>query len=497
MDRLACLDLPALPLQLLVRVHPTWRGEPAVVVESDTPHGLVVWTNRAAREAGVLPGLRYAAALGLCARLRAGVIASSEIERAVAEILVLLQRFSPHVEPCAGEPGVFWIDGHGLERLFGAPRTWAESIRTCMRDAGFESRMAVGARRFTTYATAKALGRVPLAVFDDLAHEREVAARVDLARLSLQPEVRDALRKLGLVNVGDFARLPSGGILQRFGTEAHRLHRMAAGLFEDDFAPAQEVIPLTARVDLELPEANLERLLAHVHELAHPLCTALARRGEAATAIELRFELDDRTTRAERLAPARPTVDPEWLVRLLRMRLASKPAFSAGATTIAITLAHAPVHAEQASLFVETRARSAAAAAKAFSALRAAFGELAVTRARLVSAHLPEHGFVWERCDALVDPQPRRAQCPPLVRTLFRTAQKLPPRSRHEPDGWLLHGVCRASVARLSGPYRLSGGWWRAEVAREYYFAELADGEIAWIYYDVHKRRWLRQGCLS
>jgi nucleotidyltransferase/DNA polymerase involved in DNA repair len=59
--RLACVDLPAFPLQLLLRRHPEWAGYPAAVVAEDKPQGLVLWVNEAARELGVLPGLRYAA----------------------------------------------------------------------------------------------------------------------------------------------------------------------------------------------------------------------------------------------------------------------------------------------------------------------------------------------------------------------------------------------------------------------------------------------------
>src|SRR5881394_517029 len=104
-DRLACLELPAFPLQLLLREHADWRGKPAAVLERDAPHGAVLWANEEARALGVLPGQRYAAALGLCAELRAGVIDATEIERSVAEIVEELQHFSPEVEPCADEPG--------------------------------------------------------------------------------------------------------------------------------------------------------------------------------------------------------------------------------------------------------------------------------------------------------------------------------------------------------------------------------------------------------
>ena len=70
----------------------------------------------------------------------------------------------------------------------------------------------------------------------------------------------------------------------------------------------------------------------------------------------------------------------------------------------------------------------------------------------------------------------------------------LPQRPPNEPDGWLLRGVEGGSVSRLVGPYLLSGGWWKLEVQRDYFFAEMRGGEIFWIYYDRRRRRWFLQG---
>jgi protein ImuB len=548
-DRLACLELPAFPLQLLLREHADWRAKPAAVLERDAPHGIVLWVNEEARALGVLPGQRYAAALGLCAELRAGVIETPVIERGVDELVRELQHFSPEVEPCADEPGVFWLGARGLERLFGTPREWAAKIRAHVRSLGFQVKIAVGFRHFSVYAAVKALpgcsSRTPpkscgdssrastrlgeprtsssiadspraaslhgIAVFDDRSHEARVASGVSLALLPIDPDARDALAKLAIMNLGQFARLPANGIRRRFGDSVHRLHRMASGAFDDELDPAAELISLTAHFDLELPDGSLDALLVYAEKLARPMCEKLARNGEAAAAITLVLDLDDGSSIEERTVPARPTCDVDWLMRLVRMRLDGR-ALASGASRVEVTIERAAVAKEQSALFVEAKRRSKAAAAKAFSALRAKFGDDAVVCARLVSAHLPEHSFRWERCDELREPERLSDSTklggfetpgeldrltPPLVRCLFATPLKLPPRGRHEPDGWLLRGVTHGSVVKLSGPYRLSGGWWRSEVKREYYFAELTGGEIAWIYYDVERRRWFLQGAVS
>ena len=61
MERLACVDLPEFPLQLLLSRHPEWKRLPAAVVAQDKPQGEILMVSPEARAAGVLPGMRYAA----------------------------------------------------------------------------------------------------------------------------------------------------------------------------------------------------------------------------------------------------------------------------------------------------------------------------------------------------------------------------------------------------------------------------------------------------
>ena len=58
MDRMACIDLPAFPLQLLLHRRPEWREQPVAVVDSDRPQGKILWVNERARASRILPGMR-------------------------------------------------------------------------------------------------------------------------------------------------------------------------------------------------------------------------------------------------------------------------------------------------------------------------------------------------------------------------------------------------------------------------------------------------------
>src|SRR5512140_154420 len=114
MERLACVDLPEFPLQLLLARHPEWKRLPAAVVAEDKPQGEILWVSPGARAAGVLPGMRYAQGLSLATGLRAAEVSAEEVQAEVRELADLLRHFSPEVETSEEEPGIFWINAAGL-----------------------------------------------------------------------------------------------------------------------------------------------------------------------------------------------------------------------------------------------------------------------------------------------------------------------------------------------------------------------------------------------
>ena len=118
MDRLACVDIAAFPLQLLLQAEPAWARLPAAVIAEDKPQALVLYVNTRARQLGVRPGQRYATALAIASNLQAGTIAGSRIDQQIRTLTDRLRRYTPHVEPSPDMPGVFWLDAQGLNRLY-------------------------------------------------------------------------------------------------------------------------------------------------------------------------------------------------------------------------------------------------------------------------------------------------------------------------------------------------------------------------------------------
>ena len=496
--RLACVDLPAFPLQLLLRRHSDWAGYPVAVVAEDKPQGLILWVNEKARRQGVLPGLRYAAGFSLASALRAGVVVPAESEKAVSELARQLMRFTPEVEPSADEPGVFWLNGAGLQHLYASPQRWASLIHKELSAQGFAVSLAVGFTRFGSYAGAKA--KQGMTIFRDPAEERCAAEKIPLTRLNIEPRFRDALLKLGIKTIGDLLALPPGGLRERFGKESHRLYRMAAGDLWTPLEPQIPEDPARQKYILDDAESDTTRLLFLIKQLLHPLLATLAARHQALIALWLSLLIDHGDWLREPLRSAVPTLDAAQILDLVRLRLESLQ-LSAGVVEIELRAESCAATREQLRLFTEKPTRDLDAANRALARLRAEFGEESVVCARLTDGHLPEARFIWEPISHVKLPQNvlNDLNAPKvLVRRIFAKPRRLSggPYHSHE-DGWLILGPKHGSIDKLIGPYVFAGGWWNREIQRDYYFAETRRGDLLWLYYDRVRRRWFLQGAVE
>ena len=496
--RLACVDLPAFSLQLLLRRHPDWAGYPVAVVAEDKPQGLLLWVNEKARRQGVLPGLRYAAAFSLAATLRAGEVAPAESQKSIDDLTHYLGRFTPEIEPSVNEPGVFWLNGAGLQHLYASPQQWAYAMQKDLRAQGFTASLAIGFTRFGTYAVAKA--KADITVFLDPAEEQSAARGVPLHRLNIEPAFRDMLFKLGVKTVGDLLTLPPGGLRERFGKEAHRLYRMAAGDLWTPLAPRAPDEPARQKYILDDSEDDTTRLLFLIKQLLHPLLAMLAQRHQALVALWLSLLIDHGDWLKEPLRPAVPTLDAAQILDLVRLRLESLR-LPAGVVEIELRAESCAATSEQLRLFVEKPARDLDAANRALARLRAEFGDQSVVYAKLTDGHLPEARFAWEPLNRIKLPRNdlNGLNSPKiLVRRVFIRPIRLSgePHHSHE-DGWLILGPKHGAIDKLTGPYVFSGGWWNREIQREYYYAETRRGDLLWLYYDRIRRRWFWQGAVE
>ncbi len=494
MDRLACVDLPAFGLQLVRRRHPDWAGLPAAVVSEEAPNGEILAVCERALRLGVLPGLRYGAALSLSPELRAAAVPPHQLDEGARHVAACLRRFSPEVEPAPGEPGTFFIDGSGLGRLYTGCREWGRLMCRALEQEGFSPAAAVGFTRFGVYALAKVNRGVIATRTPD--EEAALARQIPLHRLRIPPTVRQGLFKLGVRDVGNLLALPPEQLLERFGQEIHLLHRLAAGRRFCPLQPLFEEEAITEHLELTGPVGDAVALTFIIKGLLPSLLEKTRSRHQrlAALTLTLSLHLDHRGIVEETIRPAEPCLDEAQLIDLVRLFLEHR---TLEEPVVEIDLEAHGVKAveEQLTLFERKPRRDLTAAERAFARLRVAYGPDAVATAGPREGHLPEAGFVLTPMERFRFPEPlpekREGH---LVRRIYDRPVRLQPRPVCGPRGCHLGGMGSEPVSRLHGPSIVSGGWWVKEVVREYHFAETETGTLFWVYFDRQRRCWFQHG---
>jgi len=193
------------------------------------------------------------------------------------------------------------------------------------------------------------------------------------------------------------------------------------------------------------------------------------------------------------LRPDAPTLASPLLLGLVRLRLETLR-LDAGAVELCLRAEAVPKTVEQLLLAARKPKREPRKQSRAFARLRAEFGDEAVVQAELLKGHLPSARFQWTPLENLPKIMAPVEGQRTLIRRIYEKPMALPPRSRHEPDGWMLRGLEFGPVRDFLGPYILSGGWWKRTVHREYYFVKMQQGDVFWVFYDRVRRRWFLEG---
>lgn len=501
--RMACVDLPELPLQMLLRTQPSYRDVPACVVREDHPEAQLLLINRHAREMRLRTGMRFGAAKSLVPELRSGTVSAVEVEQQVTQIVRDLQTFSPHVERDPVSSGVFYLDPSGLSHLYGGEIHWARCVHRFLTAKKFYASVVLGFGRTLSYVMARSVRGVKN--FEQPEQVLLHAQEVELERLHITPKLRDALARLGVTSLGDLRGFSPDAIKLRFGVEASLWCRVAHG---------EEVLPLCSEphvnaprseVEIDPPDDDVARLCFSLKRGLDVLLEDVRKRGQSVRKLWMRLEYERAPESVQCLEPSAPTRDAALLLELLRLRLSSLHLGSSKGQSLAeqnvnMRVGRVVLEAElsdlasgQLSMFVPKR--DLAAGARALARIQASYGEDVVCRAELLDAHLPESRFRFVPSARLEKPKverlPVHAHLPLVRRVLLKPEPFAVETFSEGPQKVLLHA---GEKFELSGPHRVTTGWWSRTVARDYYYARSPRGELLWLFYDGLRCAWFVHG---
>ncbi len=486
------LVLPALPLQLAERALDGTL--PFAIVEGPPQRLQVIHCNVSAQAAGIVPGMKLAAAQALARELIALECNAEREHSALQELAGWAYQFSSHV---VLQPDGLLLETGASERLFGGRMPLHRAILSGLDQLGYRAAYAYASAPRT--ARVRALARAARIDADDL-------QRLPIGCLEWDAATDETLRALGLTTTGDLLRLPRDAFARRFG--AARLDDLDRVLgVRADPQPLYEP-PARFHAQIELPAdfSETAQLMFPARRLLVSLEGFL--RGRNAGATELVFSATHSARRGMTLpatmitlALAAPERDAKRLAALLGERLA-RVALPAPALTLALTVERLHAFTAVNASLLPQPAELGVDWLQLAETLHARLGSERVFQLQAVDDHRPE--CAWRALPLAIGDEPRAAPLPataaPRPLLLLPTPQPLSTRGEQP--------LYREPLTLVTGPERIECGWWDAgspaagssarAVHRDYFVARNARGQWLWIYRELAAPRgWFLHGLFA
>jgi nucleotidyltransferase/DNA polymerase involved in DNA repair len=236
-----------------------------------------------------------------------------------------LDDLSPRIE--AVDRGVALVDITGLGPLLGDERRIAaRAVALARAVAPLPVRAGVGDNRWLAVLAARlARPERPEARAAFLAIPARGGATA-LAPLSLDllpadPATRARFALFGLTAMGQLATLPRSAVGAQFGEAGERLQQLARGHDPRPLVPRRRPERLTTRATFEPPAQGVTEIALALRRLTGELCDTLRVRHLAPGRATLTLRLEDAPPMRVELAFPEPTLEPDWIARLLIGRL--------------------------------------------------------------------------------------------------------------------------------------------------------------------------------
>ncbi|MFY1624156.1 DNA polymerase Y family protein [Micromonospora sp. WMMD735] len=263
-----CPDWPVLAAEIVDGVPATG---PVAVLHANR----VVACSAPARAAGVRRGLRRREAQGRCPTLAVVDHDPGRDARAFEPVVAAVEEVAAGVEVV--RPGVCALAARGPARYLGGEEAAAERIiEQVAESCAVESQVGIADGVFAAGLAARTGQVVPPGGTPGFLAGLPVEA---IGR----PALADLLRRLGVRTLGEFAALPAGDVLARFGFDGALAHRLAAGHDHRPLAVRQPPVDLTVTAHHDEPLDRVDAAAFAARMLAERLHDRLAGHGLACT----------------------------------------------------------------------------------------------------------------------------------------------------------------------------------------------------------------------
>jgi nucleotidyltransferase/DNA polymerase involved in DNA repair len=356
-----------------IRERPELKSHPIVIGGFPSDRKAVFECSVEAVEAGIVPGIPLRQAHQLCPDAIFIALDEHKYIREFGNVLDVLEQFSPIVE--AGDLGTAFLDGSGLEGLFGSDETLAKQISSeVCQQTRIEPRIGIASNKFTA-AVAATLASAKKPHIVTKGKERKFLASLPTNLLPISEDTKRRLDLLGLRIMSQIALLPLDALANQFGDEGVLAHQLANGIDERPLIPRSKPAILEQELSWENPLESADTVLAAIDRLLDKLIPTLKNRNQVCGQIRLCLHLDGTSPWYDSLNLKEPTDSKREITSLIKHRLETAH-LSAGVTDIRLGLTQLGSEmAKQSFLLTRERVRQDAQLKRAAKQLQARLGK--------------------------------------------------------------------------------------------------------------------------
>jgi protein ImuB len=499
----ACIVLPHLALDGVLRRRPNTGASPLVLVSGPVNARSIVSANREAREAGLHVGQRLSAAQALLTRFDALPYDREAVDRWHHFLAAVAYRYSSEVSLL---PHAIVLEVSRSMGLFGPWPRLEAMLRADLTALGFRHRITAAPTPHAAHVLAGVSDGQAVLTPDTL---RRALQGVPIGKSRLPAAATEALPGMGIRTLGQLLGLPRDGLRRRFGAELlAALDRLTgelpAGL--DAYRPP-DVFDL--RIELMHEVENIASLVFPLRRITGDLAAYLAGRDGGVQRFVLRLEHRDGKVTEVPVGLLTPEREPGMLFELACGRL-DQVQLPEPVLAMRLIARELPPFVPGGRDLFDERPANAVPIEQLRERLRARLGDRAVhqldsttdprpERAQAIAGQSPCGSGFSRDAFAFTNPQSPIPNPGSKASRLKPLPQQPLPQSDGPRPTWLLDRPIplRGTAPRiLAGPERLETGWWDGgEVCRDYYVVETSLGQHAWAFCAPGEQAgWMLQG---
>ena len=448
---------------------------------------VVAAADRAARGAGIAPGMALAQARALVPALCTPALDAVADATALGRLAEWCLWLSPLV--ALDPPDGVLIDSTGCDHLHGGEAAMLDILADRLPALGLTCRLALADTPGAAHALARH-GRLERIVVPR-GEQGAALAPLPVAALRLAHDTVDGLRRLGLRTIGALQAAPRGPLARRFGGDLMRRLDQALGAAGEPIRPLRPQEAIAPRRSFVEPIGTAEAIATVIDVLVDDVSAALVQRGVGARLIDLLCERVDASVQVCRVGLAAPVHEPAHIARLLKERIETiEPGFGIEAMQLLVARAE-PIPTESRVSELLAAGQKTQDLGCLLDRLRNRAGIAQIYRLEEAGSHVPERSqirvalpganTVGKRLTARSwsAHRPARLFPEPEPITVLGALPADPPRL----FGW--RGG-RHRVRAADGPERIHGEWWHDAgeygAVRDYWIVEDEDGCRFWLF---------------